>query len=91
MINIKKYQNRKLYNTLTGSYITFTGLQELIQADEDFCIIDAKTRNDVTTTVLTEMVCQTLRTAKVTQSKEALRAMLKNKSTTVSQLSFNFT
>ena len=91
MIKIKKYKNRKLYNTETGTYLNFTGVQEMIQSDVDFVIVDARTKNDVTASVLTEMVCQNLRKAKNSPELVVLKAVLKNNSSLDGQLSFNFT
>ncbi|WP_374762889.1 polyhydroxyalkanoate synthesis repressor PhaR [Yunchengibacter salinarum] len=55
-IIIKKYANRRLYNTATSSYVTLEHLAEMIKQDEDFVVRDAKTGDDITRTVLTQII-----------------------------------
>ena len=52
MITIKKYPNRRLYNTQTSTYINLDGIQNLIQNGTVVCIVDSKTGDDVTTETL---------------------------------------
>ena len=52
MITIKKYPNRRLYNTQTSTYINLDGIQSLIQQGNVVCILDSKTGEDVTTATL---------------------------------------
>jgi polyhydroxyalkanoate synthesis repressor PhaR len=52
MITIKKYPNRRLYNTQTSTYINLDGIQSLIQQGTVVCILDSKTGEDVTTATL---------------------------------------
>jgi polyhydroxyalkanoate synthesis repressor PhaR len=93
MIKIKKYKNRKLYNTDIGAYLNFSGLQDMIENNVEFVIIDAKTRNDITPSVLTEMLCQSLKSQRYSPSVQALKSALKSSSMIDinGQLSFNFT
>ena len=58
MRTIKRYRNRKLYDTHTSKYITLAGLGKLIQQDEDLRVIDADTHEDITSTVLTQVLLQ---------------------------------
>ena len=44
---IKKYANRRLYNTKTSSYVTLDHLAEMIKQNEDFVVVDAKTGDDL--------------------------------------------
>ena len=53
---IKKYANRRLYNTSTSSYITLEDLYEMIKINEDFVVTDAKTGEDLTRTILTQII-----------------------------------
>ena len=52
MITIKKYPNRRLYNTSTSSYINLDGIQQLILDGETVLILDSKTNENVTTATL---------------------------------------
>src|SRR5690606_36709047 len=45
---IKKYANRRLYNTGTSTYVTLEDLSEMVKRDEDFTVQDAKTGEDIT-------------------------------------------
>ena len=55
-ILIKKYANRRLYNTQTSTYITLDDLADLIRSGEDFKAEDAKTKADITHSVLMQVV-----------------------------------
>ena len=55
-IIIKKYANRRLYNTQTSNYITLDFLAELTRDDVDFVVIDAKSGDDITHNVLTQII-----------------------------------
>ncbi|WP_417611729.1 polyhydroxyalkanoate synthesis repressor PhaR [Parasphingorhabdus sp.] len=55
-ITIKKYANRRLYNTETSSYITLDFLAEMTRKDQDFIVVDAKTGEDITHNVLTQII-----------------------------------
>jgi polyhydroxyalkanoate synthesis repressor PhaR len=55
-ITIKKYANRRLYNTQTSNYITLDFLAEMTRDDIDFVVVDAKTGEDITHNVLTQII-----------------------------------
>lgn len=55
---IKKYANRRLYNTATSSYVTLEDLRKMVQQDIEFCVIDAKTNEDLTRAVLTQIIVE---------------------------------
>ena len=55
---VKKYANRRLYNTETSSYITLENLAEMIRAGRDFVVYDAKTGDDITRGVLTQIIVE---------------------------------
>ncbi len=57
-ILIKKYANRRLYDTGTSSYITLEGLAEMICDDIDFEVRDAKTGDDITRSILTQIIVE---------------------------------
>lgn len=53
---IKKYANRRLYNTRTSSYITLDHLAQMVKDNVEFQVIDAKTGSDLTHTILTQII-----------------------------------
>jgi len=55
---IKKYANRRLYNTESSTYITLEHLAEMVRAKRDFKVIDAKTGEDITHGVLTQIIME---------------------------------
>ena len=52
-ITIKKYANRRLYNTETSSYVTLDNLAQMVKDGKEFTVYDAKTSEDITRSVLT--------------------------------------
>ena len=57
-ITIKKYANRRLYNTDTSSYITLDDLAKMVRDNVDFQVLDAKTGDDITHTILTQIIVE---------------------------------
>ncbi len=55
-ITIKKYANRRLYNTGTSTYVTLEDLATMVKAGEDFLVHDAKTGEDITRQVLAQII-----------------------------------
>jgi polyhydroxyalkanoate synthesis repressor PhaR len=55
-ITIKKYANRRLYNTATSSYVTLDHLSEMVKRGQEFNVHDAKTGEDITRAVLTQII-----------------------------------
>jgi len=53
---IKKYANRRLYNTDTSSYVTLDDLCEMVKKGDDFVVYDAKSGDDITRSVLTQII-----------------------------------
>ena len=53
---IKKYANRRLYNTETSTYVTLDDLGAMVRSDKDFVVYDAKTGDDLTHSVLTQII-----------------------------------
>jgi polyhydroxyalkanoate synthesis repressor PhaR len=58
VITIKKYANRRLYNTATSSYVTLDHLCQMVKDGEDFVVYDAKTGEDITRSVLTQIIVE---------------------------------
>ncbi|MBL4740400.1 MAG: polyhydroxyalkanoate synthesis repressor PhaR [Sneathiella sp.] len=55
-IIIKKYANRRLYNTATSSYVTLDHLSKMVKEGNDFVVYDAKSDDDITRSVLTQII-----------------------------------
>ena len=55
-ITIKKYANRRLYNTGTSTYVTLEDLASMVKGGEDFIVNDAKTGEDITRQVLAQII-----------------------------------
>ena len=53
---IKKYANRRLYNTASSAYVTLADLAKMVKQGEDFVVYDAKTNEDITRSVLTQII-----------------------------------
>ena len=53
---IKKYANRRLYNTAASSYVTLDHLSEMVKEGVDFVVYDAKTNEEITRSVLTQII-----------------------------------
>jgi polyhydroxyalkanoate synthesis repressor PhaR len=53
---IKKYANRRLYNTATSTYVTLEDLSKMVKEGTDFIVYDAKTGEDITRSVLTQII-----------------------------------
>ncbi len=58
MVTIKKYANRRLYNTAESTYVTLDDLATMIQNGVDFTVYDAKTGEDITRSVLTQIIVE---------------------------------
>lgn len=55
---VKKYANRRLYNTESSSYITLDNLAAMVRDGRDFIVYDAKTGDDITRSVLTQIIVE---------------------------------
>src|SRR5690349_16933117 len=55
-VTIKKYANRRLYNTGTSTYVTLEDLAAMVKAGEDFVVYDAKSGEDITRSVLAQII-----------------------------------
>jgi polyhydroxyalkanoate synthesis repressor PhaR len=55
-ITIKKYANRRLYNTGTSTYVTLEDLATMVKAGENFVVYDAKSSEDITRSVLAQII-----------------------------------
>ena len=57
-VTIKKYANRRLYNTATSSYVTLDHLCQMVKDGVEFVVYDAKTGEDITRAVLTQIIVE---------------------------------
>ena len=57
-IIIKKYANRRLYNTASSSYVTLDDLSQMVQQGAEFVVQDAKSKEDLTRAVLTQIIVE---------------------------------
>lgn len=57
-VMVKKYANRRLYNTESSSYITLDDLAVMVRGDRDFVVYDAKSGEDITRSVLTQIIVE---------------------------------
>ncbi|WP_027134748.1 polyhydroxyalkanoate synthesis repressor PhaR [Geminicoccus roseus] len=55
---VKKYANRRLYNTATSSYVTLDELSRMVREGENFLVYDAKSGEDITRSVLTQIILE---------------------------------
>jgi polyhydroxyalkanoate synthesis repressor PhaR len=58
VVTIKKYANRRLYNTATSSYVTLEDLAAMVKEGGEFVVYDAKTGEDITRSVLTQIIVE---------------------------------
>jgi len=57
-VTIKKYANRRLYNTGTSTYVTLEDLAAMVKAGEEFVVYDAKSGDDITRSVLAQIILE---------------------------------
>ena len=67
---IKKYANRRLYNTGTSTYVTLEDLASMVKEGEDFLVYDAKTGEDITRSVLAQIIFEQEKKKKSSKTKE---------------------
>ncbi len=75
---IKRYQNRKLYDTHESSYVTLDEIAKMIKGGEDLRVIDNKTKNDITAATLTQLLYESERKAKTQSSVELLKEIIRH-------------
>ena len=75
---IKRYANRKLYDTKASSYITLDDIAEILEAGEDVQIIDNKTKEDLTRVTLAQILVERSRDGKLGDSMSSLRGLIRN-------------
>ena len=75
---IKRYQNRKLYDTHESSYVTLDEIAKMIRNGEDLRVIDNKTKNDITASTLTQLLYESEKKAKHQPSVDMLKEIIRH-------------
>lgn len=75
---IKRYQNRKLYDTHESSYVTLDEIARMIKGGEDLRVIDNKTKNDITAATLTQLLYESEKKAKTQPSVDLLKEIIRH-------------
>lgn len=74
---IKRYQNRKLYDTHQSCYVTLEEISQMIKSGDDLRVIDNKTKNDITQATLTQLLYETERKASNPVPVELLKEIIR--------------
>jgi polyhydroxyalkanoate synthesis repressor PhaR len=77
---IKKYQNRKLYDTQDSCYVTLDGIAKMIREGEDILVIDNNSKADVTALILTQVLYEQEKTNQSVLPVEVLKNIVKSAS-----------
>jgi polyhydroxyalkanoate synthesis repressor PhaR len=75
---IKRYQNRKLYDTQQSCYVTLDDIAKMIRSSEDVMVIDNKTKNDITAATLTQIIFESEKKASQYAPLFTLREIIQN-------------
>lgn len=73
---IKRYQNRKLYDTHQSCYVTLDEISEMIMRGEDVCVVDNRTKKDITSSTLTQIIFEKQKRSKTTIPVNTLRDII---------------
>lgn len=76
-VTIKKYANRRLYDTETSSYVTLEDIRHMVKADKNFVVKDAKTGEDLTRQILTQIILEQELKGSTTMPPDFLRGVIK--------------
>jgi polyhydroxyalkanoate synthesis repressor PhaR len=75
---IKRYSNRKLYDTQESRYVTLEELEEMIRAGREISVVDAGTGEDLTSVTLTQIILENERTHRATLPSAFLHQLIKH-------------
>ncbi len=75
---IKRYQNRKLYDTNQSCYVTLEEIAHMIKNGDDLRVLDNKTKADITATTLTQLLYETERKSKNAVPVEMLKEIIRS-------------
>ncbi|MDX1513275.1 MAG: polyhydroxyalkanoate synthesis repressor PhaR [Gammaproteobacteria bacterium] len=74
---IKKYPNRRLYDTEISSYITLDDVRRLVLEQTDFCVVDARTKEDITRSILLQIIMEQEEDGEPIFTEEVLAQMIR--------------
>jgi polyhydroxyalkanoate synthesis repressor PhaR len=80
---IKKYPNRRLYDTVESRYITLADVRRLVVARVDFLVIDKKTQADITRSILLQVIAEQEHGSHPLMSREFLSQVIRSYGTSV--------
>lgn len=81
---VKRYQNRKLYDTQQSCYVTLDDIAKMIRANENVIVIDNKTKNDITAATLTQIIFEAEKKAGQHSPLSTLREIIQYKNGSIS-------
>jgi polyhydroxyalkanoate synthesis repressor PhaR len=81
---IKRYQNRKLYDTQQSCYVTLDDISKMIRANEDVVVIDNKSKNDITAATLTQIIFESEKKASQYAPLFTLREIIQHSNGSIS-------
>jgi polyhydroxyalkanoate synthesis repressor PhaR len=81
---IKRYQNRKLYDTQQSCYVTLDDIAKMIRTNEEVMVIDNKTKNDITAATLTQIIFEAEKKASAYAPLFTLREIIQNANGSIS-------
>lgn len=81
---IKRYQNRKLYDTQQSCYVTLDDIAKMIRANEEVMVIDNKSKNDITAATLTQIIFEAEKKAAQYSPLFTLREIIQNANGSIS-------
>ena len=81
---IKRYQNRKLYDTQQSCYVTLDDIAKMIRTNEDVMVIDNKSKNDITAATLTQIIFEAEKKASAYAPLFTLREIIQNANGSIS-------
>lgn len=83
---IKRYANRKLYDTEASKYVSLHDILKLIRADEDVEVVDSRTGEDMTSVILAQAMAEEEKTRGSVLSQETLKELIKRGSESLNQI-----
>src|SRR6476620_491956 len=81
---IKRYQNRKLYDTQQSCYVTLEDIAKMIRANEEVMVIDNKTKRDITAATLTQIIFEAEKKASEYAPLSTLREIIQHANGSIS-------
>lgn len=76
--SIKKYPNRRLYDTVESRYITLADVRRLVQQNVEFNVVDRKTQTDITRSILLQVIAEQEHSAEPIMSREFLSQVIRS-------------